>query len=194
MPPVFQPDIWPWEWLWFAALAIVGVTLASLVVRAVRRRGLGGRPPWLRYLVLLLALPFVVLPFVVYDDWLDQLQRPQSVTETTPEATHPDLRTRVFPLPPAFVFEQAVRVVESMPSWRLTRKDPEAGLISAEVSVALGLYTNDILIHVGGVSADGAQVDVRASARRPEGDLGTTEREIISFYRQLDQAIINPSQ
>lgn len=194
MPAELLPDVWPWEWIWPLATAAATLTGLSLVVLFIQRRGLRGRQPWLRWVVLVASLPLVVMPFFVYDDWPQQLWRPQSVVETTPDSTDPDLKTRIFPLPPQFVFDQAVKVVQAMPTWRLTRQDAEAGLISAEVSIALGLFTNDVLIHVGSVAPNGAQVDVRASARRPGGDLGTTEREVASFYRRLDRLITDPVQ
>jgi len=194
MPPELQPDVWPWEWLWFLTLAVAGATALSLAVRIIRRRGLGGRQPWLRWGTLAVAVVLAIMPFLIYDDWLDQLTRTQNVSETSIQASDPDLRTRVFALPPESVFAAAVSVVRETPTWRLTRQDADAGLISAEVSVALGLLTNDVLIQVAGVAPGGAQVDVRASARRPAGDLGTTEREITLFYRRLEQTLTTATQ
>ncbi len=194
MPPEFQPDVWPWEWLWAVAILVATVVLLSLVVRRIRKTRLRSRAPWLRYGLLAIAIVLIAMPFFFYDDWPDQLWRSQNISETSAQSADPDLRTRVYPLSAEFMFAEVVRVLQDTPSWRLTRQDAKAGLISAEVSVALGFFTNDVLIQVTVISAGGTQVDVRASARRPEGDLGSTEREIGVFYRRLDRAINNPSR
>lgn len=194
MPPEISPDIWPWEWLWIVAILIAVVVLVSFAVRRIRKSRLRTRLPWLRWMLLAVSSILIVLPFFFYDDWPSQLWRSQNISETSSQAADPDLRTRVYPLSNDFVFAEAVRVVQDTPSWRLTRQDVKAGLISAEISVALGLFTNDVLIQVTPITAGGTQVDVRASARRPEGDLGSTEREITVFYRRLDRAINNPVQ
>ena len=93
-------------------------------------------------------MPFLGAPFLLFNNWVAQLQRPDTIAETSPRATDPNLFTRIFQQSPEVVFAAAVQVVQQTPFWRLTLQDPASGVIKAETSVALGLFTNDVLIHI----------------------------------------------
>lgn len=180
------PDVWPWELIWPAALGVAIATLFGMLwlqlrwQRAVR---------WQQWALVACCMPFLGAPFLLFNNLVIQLQRPATIAETSPQATDPCLRTRVFRQSPEVTFATAVQVVQRTPFWRLTLQDPASGIIKVETSVALGLFTSDVLIHVDPAGDGGSQVNLRASSRLTEGDWGMSIRQIAIFYHRLDLAL-----
>jgi hypothetical protein len=134
------------------------------------------------------------MPFSIYDDWPARLWRSQSITETSVSAADPDLRTHYYPLPKRFIFDTVRQVVSNIYGWRMMRSDFEAGLISVEIKTLFGWFDNDMLIYITALDPNLTQVDVRTSMRRPNGDWGTTERNIVHFFYELDSMITQPNR
>ena len=146
---------------------------------------------WQRWALVACCVPFIAGPFLLFNDLIAQLQRRTNIAETSPYANDPHLNTQFFRQSPDVVFAAAVRVVQHTPFWHLTVQDPASRVIKAEVSVAFGLFTNDVLIHVDPASEGGAQVNLRASVRLSDGDRGMTVRQIVVFYHRIVWALAN---
>jgi hypothetical protein len=193
MPPILFPKVWPWEWLWPVVAGILLYSIVRIVYISFRYPTQRRRIIW-RIVGLLLVVPFVVMPFVLYSDWPSRLWRSQTISETSSNALDPDLRTHYYPLPKRFIFDTARQVVNNIYGWRMMRSDFEAGLISVEINGLFGRLNNDMLIYITELDSNVTQVDVRTSLRQSSSDRGTTDRNIVHFFYEFDRMISQPNQ
>jgi uncharacterized protein (DUF1499 family) len=87
------------------------------------------------------------------------------------------------PPPAAFVAVEAVAA--SMPSWRITRRDPAAGELEAVATTALFGFQDDVAFRVRPDAAGGSKVDMRSKSRDGKGDQGTNAARIRAFRDAL---------
>src|SRR5262245_29573686 len=87
------------------------------------------------------------------------------------------------PPPAAFVTVEAVAT--SMPSWRVTRRDPATGELEAVVPTALFGFQDDVALRVRPDPAGGSKVDMRSKSRDGKGDQGTNAARIRAFRDAL---------
>lgn len=193
MPPILLPKVWPWEWLW----PLMALFMLYCVVRVGYCYVRYPHQRW-RMIAPIVGTIFtsslVIMPFFIYGDWPARLWRSQNISETSATAADPDLRTHYYPLPKRFIFDTVRQVVSNIYGWRMMRSDYEAGLISVEINTLFGRLNNDMLIYITALDPNLTQVDVRTSLRQPRGDWGTTDRNIVHFFYELDRMITQPNQ
>jgi len=87
--------------------------------------------------------------------------------------------------PPPAAFVTVESVATSMPSWRITRRDPATGDLEAVATTALFGFQDDIALRVRPDPAGGSTVDMRSKSRDGKGDQGTNAARIRAFRTAL---------
>ncbi len=98
-----------------------------------------------------------------------------------------DLRAARLAASPAQALEQAERVAAGMPTWTVTRVDPEKGTVEAVSESAVFGFQDDVVIRVRPDGA-GSIVDVRSKSRDGKGDMGVNAARIRAYVAALEQA------
>jgi uncharacterized protein (DUF1499 family) len=191
----------------FALGGLVAIVVTVLcVIRALRGRGFGGGGA---VVASIAALVFVVLaaggrgaPRI--NDFTTDTTDPPVLKHA---ATLPPNAGRDLAYPAAFAAQQAACcadlaparlaldpaaafvVVEgtasAMPSWNITRRDPQAGELEAIATSSLFGFQDDVVIRVRPDPAGGSRVDMRSKSRVGQGDLGANAARIRAFETAL---------
>jgi uncharacterized protein (DUF1499 family) len=102
---------------------------------------------------------------------------------------YPDLRDRVYAVPPRHALMVAAAAVRTLPRWTVTEVDFAAGTLRAEVRTRIGGFIDDVIIQVSslpGKEAHTARVNVRSRSRMGRADLGENARHIRALQRAMD--------
>jgi uncharacterized protein (DUF1499 family) len=98
-----------------------------------------------------------------------------------------DLRPGKLLVPPPVAYERALKVAQSMPTWRVTRGDAAALAIEAIATSRVFNFVDDVVIRVRPEGA-GSRVDVRSKSRVGKGDVGANTARIRAFVAALESA------
>jgi uncharacterized protein (DUF1499 family) len=96
-----------------------------------------------------------------------------------------DLAPARLALAPAAAFAVVEGTAAAMPSWSITRRDPQAGELEAVATSRLFGFHDDIVIRVRPDPAGGSRVDMRSKSRVGQGDLGANAARIRAFESAL---------
>jgi uncharacterized protein (DUF1499 family) len=191
----------------FALGGLVAIVVTILgIIRALRRRGFGGGGT---VAASIAALVFVVLAAGgrgaprINDFTTDTTDPPVFKHAATlppnagrdlayPTAFAPqqaaccaDLAPARLALDPAAAFVVVEGTASAMPSWSVTRRDPQAGELEAVATSRLFGFQDDIVIRVRPEPAGGSRVDMRSKSRVGQGDLGANAARIRAFETAL---------
>ncbi len=110
---------------------------------------------------------------------------------TLQRKAYPDIRPMTFDLPPAKVFDAALRTTSAL-GWKLVSDDPRTGLIEASDTTFWFGFTDDVVIRVE-PSGRGSRLDIRSESRVGESDLGKNAQRIRAFRAALDERLGVPA-
>ena len=96
-----------------------------------------------------------------------------------------DLAPARLALDPAAAFVAVEGTASAMPSWSITRRDPQAGELEAVATSKLFGFQDDVVIRVRPDPAGGSRVDMRSKSRVGQGDLGANAARIRAFETAL---------
>ena len=91
-------------------------------------------------------------------------------------------------LPVTRVFNEALDVAKSMPSWTIVSSDIDAGRIEASQQSRWFRFTDDIVIRVAG-DEDGSRIDMRSTSRQGRSDYGVNAARIRTYMSALRKRI-----
>src|SRR5207237_4421058 len=98
-----------------------------------------------------------------------------------------DLRPARLPLAPPRAFGVVRQVAETMPAWRITAADADAGSIEAVATSRLFGFEDDIVLRIRPDGASGTRVDMRSKSRNGKGDLGANAARIRAFVAAVER-------
>ncbi len=98
-----------------------------------------------------------------------------------------DLHPARLRMAPGEAFTRVRDVAQSIPTWTVTRADPDRGAIEAIATSRLFGFHDDVVIRIR-PDADGAsRVDVRSKSRDGKGDLGVNAGRIRTFVAAIER-------
>jgi hypothetical protein len=108
--------------------------------------------------------------------------------ETSEHAKLEELRTKYYKQSKTVMLDNVQKVLkQTFPNWRITHIDAERGELTIEKRWGLGV--TDIVITVYSISPVRSAIDMVATRRGWLGDLGSTYRDIIQFFRALHKDV-----
>lgn len=110
---------------------------------------------------------------------------------TRPDADDPRLRTRVYAVPFARVWEAAMETAAGMRGWEVTEADPKGGEIRAEATTRVWKFVDDVEVRVSLDEEGQTRVDLSSRSRGGSADLGTNARRIARFLHALERRIFS---
>ncbi|MGH7449606.1 MAG: DUF1499 domain-containing protein [Longimicrobiales bacterium] len=120
-------------------------------------------------------------------------ERRRGYVETTPGASDPRLRGRIYAVPFEHVWQTALKLTGGgIFRWTRHEADDSDGVILAS-SKSLTGAVHDIMIRITLDENGQTRVDASAQARRPLSDFGRSKRRLRRFFRTLDRALARPA-
>jgi len=83
--------------------------------------------------------------------------------------------------PPAEVFAKAAILAGRIPTWLITRNDPQTHTLEGIATSGLFRFHDDFIIEVRPADGGGSLVEMRSKSRDGKGDLGANYHRIMSF-------------
>jgi len=83
--------------------------------------------------------------------------------------------------PPDEVFKKVAILAGEIPTWQITRNDPETHTLEGIATSGLFKFKDDFIIEVRPADGGGSLVEMRSKSRDGKGDLGTNYHRIVSF-------------
>lgn len=176
--PKIVIDLLPWEQIFLGSAAGAVVLGGAALVRRSRRLGvLAG-----------VSAAVALVPWLVQPNFGELLQRAGStnITETSENATRPELRPLIVSQDQATVFRAVFATVNKL-GWLVVEEDEAAGTVHAAVPVA-GIFTDDLRVQLS-AGAGGTVVNVRSNARVGRGDFGVNRRHVVQFLLVLQEQL-----
>lgn len=102
-------------------------------------------------------------------------------------AAYPALKPLTVAADPAATYAAALSEAEAQ-GWRVTTKDPAAGVVEAVAETALFGFKDDVTIRIRPQGA-GSVVDVRSTSRVGLSDMGTNAKRITGYLAALDATL-----
>jgi len=99
-----------------------------------------------------------------------------------------DLAPLVLPLSKEAAVARVAATAATMPSWRVTATDPEAGTVEAVSTTKLFGFQDDIVLRVRDAGDGKSRIDMRSKSRDGKGDLGANAARIRAFMAALAAA------
>jgi len=99
-----------------------------------------------------------------------------------------DLAPMVLPLSKEVAVGRVAATAATMPSWRVTATDPEAGTVEAVSTTKLFGFQDDIVLRVRDAGDGKSRIDMRSKSRDGKGDLGANAARIRAFMAALAAA------
>lgn len=109
----------------------------------------------------------------------------RNTARTSPDHELPELRTRVYALPPDRAFHLTLRAVESA-GWRVVDRDPGADEIHAVVTTPWLRFRDDVNIALTEAPDGGTRVEVESRSRLGRADFGANIAHVMELYGRLD--------
>ena len=107
-------------------------------------------------------------------------------TGATP--AYPDLRERLYDMPPDQTLQLAAAVASRIPRWKVVSTDRAGRVVHVEIRTAIGLFTDDLTIHVHPEGRN-SRVTIRSRSRVGRGDLGENARHIRALQTAMDSKL-----
>lgn len=86
---------------------------------------------------------------------------------------------------PDDVYKRVEILAGEVPTWQITRNDPQAHTLEGVATSGLFKFKDDFIIEVRPAAGGGSLVEMRSKSRDGKGDLGTNYHRIMSFMRIL---------
>ncbi|MBX3024851.1 DUF1499 domain-containing protein [bacterium] len=102
------------------------------------------------------------------------------------KAGYPDLGPLPLAMPPDEAFKQVAAAARSMPSWVITREDPEAHALEGYDTTRLFHFRDDFVIEVRATPNGQSLVQMRSKSRDGKGDVGANAARIRAFFTRLE--------
>jgi uncharacterized protein (DUF1499 family) len=83
--------------------------------------------------------------------------------------------------PPNEVFKKVAILAGEIPTWQITRNDPETHTLEGIATSGLFKFKDDFIIEVRPADGGGSLVEMRSKSRDGTGDLGANYHRIVSF-------------
>jgi len=196
----------------FAALAVLsGLIALPMTYFSPKRRGAFGRAALGFVLALVVIMPIAVITartrrYPLINDITTDTQKPPvfvKAIELQPKrgrdmnydprfaaiqngaTAYKDLAPLKMNGTPTDVFNRVAIIAGEVPTWRITRNDPEAHTLEGVATSELFRFQDDFIIEVRPADGGGSLVEMRSKSRDGKGDLGTNYHRIKSFMRIL---------
>ena len=187
-----QPTL-PWEVFVVLAILTAMLTIFSMVRWVFRPRP--KRLPAKRLLLFLACISLVFYAYNSVDSFPDKFQAGlrNNSASTSDDPQFEELRTARFPRSRQEVFDASIRAINSTRGWTLTNRADSGTALQAEVSAALGIFTDDVLISLIDEGGN-TRVDVQSKSRKGNSDFGANRRHIAQFLMVLERELGVPRQ
>lgn len=184
----FDREILPWEVFVVAAIAFAMLIIFSLVrwVFLPRPKHL----PSKRIIFFMLCLGLVFYAYRFVDNFPAKFRAgiDTNSASTSDTPAFDDLRTPRFAKNRTEVFEAALRAIEAQRGWTLTNRADSDKSLQVEISVMLGIFTDQMrisFIEEGGKT----RVDLQSQSLKSSADFGANRRHILQFIKALEQQL-----
>ena len=112
----------------------------------------------------------------------------KSQEETNERPKNPSLKTRYYKESSDKLLQTILDLLDKeLPKWNVVHVDKERGEIMVEKKEWLG--KNDIVISIYRISPSSSAIDLVSAKRGFLGDFGSSYRNILQFFHQLDKVI-----
>ena len=104
---------------------------------------------------------------------------------------YPDLKPCRYDASPTNTLQYAAAAASGIRNWKVTGRDENTGTLRVEVTTALPLFTDDVLVTVTptGKNNDSSLVMIRSHSRVGRADLGENARHIHALQTAMDQRL-----
>ncbi len=109
----------------------------------------------------------------------------RNAARTSADHELPELRTRVYALPPDRAFDLTLRAVENA-GWRVVDGNPGHNEIHAVVTTPWLRFRDDVKIALTEASGGGTRVQVESQSRVGRADFGANIAHVVEIYGQVD--------
>jgi len=116
----------------------------------------------------------------------DLSYNPQFAVIQNSAAAYKDLAPLKVEGTPDVIYKRVEILAGEVPSWQITRNDPQAHTLEGVATSALFRFQDDFIIEVRPADGGGSLVEMRSKSRDGKGDLGTNYHRIMSFFRILE--------
>jgi uncharacterized protein (DUF1499 family) len=100
-------------------------------------------------------------------------------------AGYPDLSPLPLAMPPAEAYAKVKAAASTMPTWQITRDDPQAMAIEGVATTWLFRFQDDFVIEVRPDVGGGSLVQMRSKSRDGQGDVGANAARIRAYFAAL---------
>jgi uncharacterized protein (DUF1499 family) len=94
--------------------------------------------------------------------------------------------------PPDVVFAKVAILAGRIPTWQITRNDPQTHTLEGIATSGLFKFHDDFIIEVRPADGGGSLVEMRSKSRDGTGDLGANYHRIVSFLNIVKTGPQNP--
>lgn len=112
----------------------------------------------------------------------DLTYNPQFAAIQNGSPAYKDLAPLKMDEPPDEVFKKVAIIAGEVPTWRITRNDPENRTLEGVATSGLFKFHDDFIIEVRPADGGGSLVEMRSKSRDGKGDLGANYHRIVSFF------------
>lgn len=109
----------------------------------------------------------------------------RNTARTSPDHELPELRTRVYALPPDRTFDLALRAVNDA-GWRVVDAIPDRNEIQAVVATPWLRFRDDVEVALTAAPGGGTRVQVASRSRNGRADFGANIAHVMALYGRLD--------
>lgn len=177
----------PWEVFVVAAIVLAMLLVFSLVRWIFLPQALKGRFPAKRLFLFVACMGLVFYAYRFVDNFPAKFQAGinTNLASTSDTPAFPELKTPRYAKSRTDVFEAATRAIEAQRGWKVVNMADSGSSLQAEVSVLLGIFTDDFLVSL--VEEGGnTRVDVQSRSRKGGLDLGANRRHVVQFLMALE--------
>jgi uncharacterized protein (DUF1499 family) len=112
----------------------------------------------------------------------------RNTARTSPDHELPELRTRVYALPPDRALDLTLRAVENA-GWRVVDAKPGSNEIHAVVATPWLRFRDDVNITLTEAPGGGTRVQVESQSRVGRADFGANIAHVMELYRRVDAIV-----
>lgn len=109
---------------------------------------------------------------------------------TTPDASNPGLRTRLYAGGPKKIFDYAKKLAEKRRGWKIVETNLDAGVLKVEAKSRIFRFVDDVIIRVHPAPGGGTLLDMESRSRVGKGDFGANARRVKSFLNRFDEIVL----
>ena len=202
----------------FAALGLIGALFAvPITAFSAKRKAARGRALTGAVLALAVLIPVIVVimqtrryplindittdpdhpPIFVkaleLQPGRDMAYNPELVVIQKGAPAYIDLAPLKMPGPPDEIFAKAAILAGRIPTWTITRNDPQTHTLEGVATSGLFRFHDDFIIEVRPADGGGSLVEMRSKSRDGKGDLGANYHRIMSFLTLVKNGPQNPA-